>query len=95
MLDSKLIICDLRKKEDFSKGHIKKSVLVKFDEKNLIDVPPDSKIVLVGYDDIQSKRIMSVLRRNNIDAYYLIDGIKGWHLGLYCTNISYVGTGYP
>ncbi|HET9009262.1 MAG TPA: rhodanese-like domain-containing protein, partial [Nitrosarchaeum sp.] len=30
--DSNLVICDLRKKEDYAKGHIKKSTLVQYNE---------------------------------------------------------------
>ena len=93
--DTTLIICDLRKKEDFAKGHIKKSILAKFDEQKLLDVPQNSKIVLVSYGDEQSKRMALALRENSINAYYLIGGIREYTLGLYCTNISYVGTGYP
>ena len=93
--DPTLIICDLRKKEDFAKGHIKKSILAKFDEKKLLDVPQNSKIVLVSYDDEQSKKMALALREKNINAHYLIGGIREYTLGLYCTNISYVGTGYP
>lgn len=93
--DSSLIICDLRKKEDFAKAHIKKSIMVKYDEEKLIELPPNSKVVLVSYDEEQSKKMASALRSNNIDAYYLIGGIRNWTRGFYCTNISYVGTGYP
>ena len=94
-IDSSLIICDLRKKEDFAKGHIKKSILIKFDEDKLVDVPQNSKIVLVSYNDKQAKNMMLALRSRNIEAYYLVGGISKWTQGLYCTNISYVGTGYP
>ena len=93
--ETSLVICDLRKKEDFAKGHIKKSILVKFDEKKLLDVPQNSKIVLVSYDEEQSKKMAAALYSQNIKAYYLIGGIKHWTRGFYCTNISYVGTGYP
>jgi len=94
-IDTSLVICDLRKKEDFAKGHIKKSILVKYDEEKLLDVPQNSKIVLVSYDEEQSKKMAAALRSQNIEAHYLIGGIKHWSQGLYCTNISYVGTGYP
>lgn len=93
--DSTLVICDLRKKEDFAKGHIKKSILVKYDEEKILDVPQNSKIVLVSYHEEQAKKMASVLRTHNIEAFFLIGGIKIWTRGLYCTNISYVGTGYP
>ena len=93
--DSSVIVCDLRKKEDFAKGHIKKSILAKYDEEKLLDVPQNSKIVLVSYGEEQSKEMAKVLRSHNLDVYYLIGGIKNWMQGLYCTNISYVGTGYP
>lgn len=93
--DSSAIACDLRKKEDFAKGHIKKSILVKFDEQKLLDVPQNSKVILVSYDDEQSKKMVPILRNNGINAYYLIGGISGYTRGLYCTNIFYVGTGYP
>ena len=93
--DTSVIIYDLRKKEDFAKGHIKKSILVKFDEEKLIDVPENSKVVLVSYDENQSKKMTQSLRDRNINAYYLIGGIKNWMQGLYCTNILYIGTGYP
>lgn len=92
--DPNLVICDLRKKEDFAKGHIKKSVLVQYNEKNLINVPQLSKIVLISKDDEQSKKMTTVLRSNGINAFYLIGGIKNWSKGFYYTNISYVGTGY-
>ena len=95
--DSSLVICDLRKKEDFAKGHIKKSILVKYDEEKLLDVPPNSDVVLVSYNEKQAKGMASALNRSqNIkNIHYLIGGIKNWTQGLYCTNISYVGTGYP
>ena len=93
--DSSIVICDLRKKEDFAKAHIKKSVLAEFNEEKLIDVAKNQKIVLVSYDDEQSKKVALALRANGINAYYLIGGISGYTLGLYCTNILYVGTGYP
>ena len=93
--DSSLVICDLRKKEDFAKGHIKKSILVNDDEEKLLDVPQNSKPVLVSYNEEQSKKMASILRNHNIEAFFLIGGIKRWTQGLYCTNISYVGTGYP
>ena len=92
--DSNLVICDLRKKEDFVKGHIKKSTLVQYNEENLLDIPKLSKIVLISKDGEQSKKMSIILRSHNIDAYYLIGGIKNWSKGLYYTNISYVGTGY-
>jgi rhodanese-related sulfurtransferase len=92
--DPNLVICDLRKKEDFAKGHIKKSILVQYNEKNLIDIPKLSKVVLISKDEEQSKKMASVLRSNDIEAFYLVGGIKNWSKGLYYTNISYVGTGY-
>lgn len=92
--DSNLVICDLRKKEDFAKGHIKKSMLVQFNEENLLDIPKLSKVVLISKDEEQSKKMASVLRSNDIEAFYLIGGIKNWSKGLYYTNISYVGKGY-
>lgn len=90
-----LLIYDLRKKEDFAKGHIKKSILIQFDEKNLINASNSSKVILVSKDEEQSKKMAISLRNQNINAFYLIGGIKNWTGGLYCTNISYVGTGYP
>jgi len=93
--DGNLLIYDLRKKEDFAKGHIKKSTLVQFDEKHLIDASKSSKVVLISKDEEQSKKMAMALRSQNVDAFYLIGGIKNWSRGLYCTNISYVGTGYP
>lgn len=89
-----LVICDLRKKEDFAKGHIKKSVLVQYNEENLLDIPKISKVVLISKDEEQSKKMAIALRSHDIDAFYLIGGIKNWSKGLYYTNISYVGTGY-
>ena len=93
--DGELVIYDLRKKEDFAKGHIKKSILIQFDEKNLINSLRSSKVVLVSKDEEQSKKMALSLNNQNINAFYLIGGIKNWTRGLYCTNISYVGTGYP
>lgn len=93
--DTNVIVCDLRKKEDFAKGHIKKSVLVKFDPDGFVDTPKNSKIIFVSYDEEQSKKITLALRSQGLNAFYLLGGIKNWTRGLYCTNISYVGTGYP
>ena len=93
--NNNLVICDLRKKEDFAKGHIKKSILAKFDEKKLLDIPNLSTVVLISKEEEQSKKIAINLRMHDINAFYLIGGIKNWTRGLYCTNISYVGTGYP
>ncbi|EPA06673.1 rhodanese-like domain-containing protein [Candidatus Nitrosarchaeum limnium] len=93
--NDELLIYDLRKKEEYAKGHIKKSILIQFDEKNLINASKSSKVVLVSKDEEQSKKVALSLRNQNIDAFYLIGGIKNWTRGLYCTNISYVGTGYP
>ena len=92
--DVNLVVCDLRKKEDYAKGHIKKSILVQYNEENLLDVPKLSKIVLISNDEKQSKRMTHTLRSHDINAFYLIGGIKNWSKGLYYTNISYVGTGY-
>ncbi len=92
--DSNLVIYDLRKKEDFAKGHIKKSILIQYNEENLLDIPKLSKVILISKDEEQSKKMSIALRSHNIDAYYLIGGIKNWSKGLYYTNISYVGTGY-
>lgn len=92
--EDNLVICDLRKKEDFAKGHIKKSILVQYDEENLLDIPKLSKVVLISKDEEQSKKMAVALRSKNIDAFFLIGGIKNWSRGLYYTNISYVGTGY-
>ena len=92
--DNNLVICDLRKKEDFAKGHIKNSILVQYNEENLLDIPKLSKVVLISKDEEQSKKMSITLRAHDIDAYYLIGGIKNWSKGLYYTNISYVGTGY-
>ncbi|MFB5605293.1 MAG: rhodanese-like domain-containing protein [Nitrosarchaeum sp.] len=91
--DSNLLLYDLRKKEDFAKGHIKKSTLVQFNEKNLLNIPKSSKVVLISSDEEQSKMMTSVLRSNGITVFYLIGGIKKWSKGLYYTNISYVKTG--
>ena len=93
--DSNITICDLRKKEEFAKGHIKKSILANYAEESLLDVPKHSKVILISKDEEQSKKIAAVLRSNDIDAYYLIGGITNWPYRLYYTNISYVGTGYP
>ncbi len=93
--DNNFTICDLRKKEEFAKGHIKKSILAKYAENRLLDVPKHSKVILVSKDEDQSKKMVSALRPHNIDAYYLIGGINNWPYRLYYTNISYVGTGYP
>jgi rhodanese-related sulfurtransferase len=92
--DNNLVICDLRKKEDFAKGHIKKSILAQYNEENLLDVPKRSKVVLISKDEDQSKKMAIALRSHDIDASYLIGGIKNWSKGFYYTNISYVGTGY-
>jgi rhodanese-related sulfurtransferase len=92
--DNDLVIYDLRKKEDFAKGHIKKSILAQYAEGNLIDIPKLSKIVLISKDEVQSKNMAASLRSNDIEAFYLIGGIKNWSKGFYYTNISYVGTGY-
>ena len=92
--DSNLVICDLRKKEDFAKGHIKKSTLIQYNEENLLDIPKLSKVVLISKDEEQSKMMSIALRSHDINAFYLIGGIKNWSKGLYYTNISYVGTGY-
>ena len=92
--DNNITIYDLRKKEEFAKGHIKKSSLVKYAEGSLIDVPKHSKIILISKDDEQSKQMVIALRSHDIDAYYLIGGINNWPYGLYFTNISYVGTKY-
>lgn len=93
--DNNIAIYDLRKKEEFAKGHIKRSSLVKYVEGRLIDVPKHSKIILISKNDEQSKQMAIALRSNDIDAYYLIGGINNWPYRLYFTNISYVGTGYP
>ena len=85
----------MRKKEEFAKGHIKKSGLIKYTEGSLIDVPKHSKIILISKDDKQSQQMALALRSHDIDAYYLIGGINNWPYRLYFTNISYVGTGYP
>ena len=93
--DPSLVICDLRKKEDFAKGHIKKSILVKYAEDKLLDILPNSNVVLVSYNEEQAKKMASALNSQNIKVHYLIGGIKNWTQGFYCTNISYLGTGYP
>lgn len=92
--DNNIAIYDLRKKEEFAKGHIKKSRLVKYVEGRLIDVPKHSKIILISKDDKQSKQMTITLRSHDIDANYLIGGINNWPYRLYFTNISYVGTEY-
>ena len=89
------IIYDLRKKEDFAKGHIKKSILIQFTEKVLVDTSKSSKTILVSKDEEQAKKMTTTLRSNGINAFYLIGGIKNWSKGFYYTNISYVGTDYP
>ena len=83
----------MRKKEDYAKGHIKKSILIQFNEENLLDVPKTSKIVLISKDDEQSKKMNIVLRSHDFNAFYLIGGIKKWTKGFYYTNISYVRVG--
>ncbi|QLH10727.1 rhodanese-like domain-containing protein [Nitrosarchaeum sp. AC2] len=92
--DNNIALYDLRKKEEFAKGHIKKSRLVKYVEGRLIDVPKHSKIILISKDDKQSKQITITLRSHDIDVHYLIGGINNWPYRLYFTNISYVGTEY-
>lgn len=93
--DNDIVIYDLRKKEEFAKGHIKKSSLVNYTEGSLIDVPKHSKIILISKDDEQSRQMAIALRSHDIDAHYLIGGINNWPYRLYFTNISYVGTEYP
>jgi len=90
-----LVVYDLRKKEDYAKGHIKKSILIQFDEKHIIDASKSSKVILISKAEEQSKKMTIALRAHDIDAFYLIGGIKNWSKGFYYTNISYVGTGYP
>ncbi|MCV0411644.1 rhodanese-like domain-containing protein [Nitrosarchaeum sp.] len=92
--DNNIVIYDLRKKEEFAKGYIKKSSLVKYTEGSLIDISKHSKIILISKDDEQSKQMVISLRSHDIDAYYLIGGINNWPYRLYFTNISYVGTKY-
>lgn len=90
-----VVLIDLRKKEEFAKGHIKGSKILKLDETKILDVPKNSKIILISYYEDQSKTMANKLRSNSFDCYYLIGGLKNWKRGLYCTNISYVGTNYP
>jgi len=90
-----VVLIDLRKKEEYAKGHIKGSKILKLDEKKVLDVPKNSKLILISYDEEQSKIMANKLRNSNFDCYYLLGGIKNWNKGLYCTNISYVGTDYP
>lgn len=89
-----LVIFDLRKKEEFAKGHIKGSRLVEFDERELIK-SSGKTMVLVSKSEEQSKKLADILRSKNIESFFLIGGIKGWTRGLYCKNIEYVGTDYP
>ena len=95
MQQSSVVIVDLRKKEDFAKGHIKGSVLAQFNEETLLDVPTNSILILVSNDEEQSKNMAISLNTNSIEAKYLKGGLTNWTHGLYCTNISYVGTDYP
>ncbi len=91
--DNNLVVYDLRKNEEFAKGHIKKSIIAQYTEGNLLNVPKSSKIVLISKDGEQSKKMANALHSSGFDAMYLIGGIENWPNGLYYTNISYVGTG--
>ncbi|MEC4848437.1 MAG: hypothetical protein RI100_04540 [Nitrosarchaeum sp.] len=42
------------KQEEFAKGYIKKSILVKYDEGSLFDVSKHSKIILIRWQTIKT-----------------------------------------
>lgn len=90
-----ILLIDLRKKEDFAKGHIKGSNILALDEEKILNIPEHTPIILISYEEKQSKIMANTLREKNFETYYLVGGLRNWSRGLYCTNISYVGTNYP
>lgn len=79
----KLFILDIRKKEDFEKGHIENAVHSEWPEVwDFIDedaLPRDEKIIVVCYTGQTAGQVVSILKLLGYDACSLKGGMmNGW-----------------
>jgi len=79
---SKLFLLDIRKKEDFEKGHIEGATHVDFAAvavpDNLKKLPKDKKIVVICYTGNTAAQATTILRMLDYDAVVLKYGMMGW-----------------
>lgn len=86
-----ILILDIRDPQLFMEGHIQGSANAKCEnmqQKQIImsKIPRNLKIVLVDDDGSESSKNANMMRRFGFDAYYLKNGIKGWHRELVKSN---------
>jgi len=82
--NEKLFILDIRKQEDFEKGHIEKATHSEWAEVwDFIDtdaLPRDEKIIVACYTGQTAGQVVSILKLLGYDAYSIRGGmINGWN----------------
>lgn len=79
----KYYLVDVRNPEHYSRGHIKHSInipLAKLSEENsLKNLPPDQRIVLIGYDGMDASQGARALVTLGYDAVALKYGLSYWN----------------
>lgn len=79
---SQLFLLDIRKKENYDKGHIEGATQVEFSEwatdANLSKYPKDRKIIVICYTGNTAAQAVSVMRMLGYDAVALKGGMEGW-----------------
>ncbi|MGD9678530.1 MAG: rhodanese-like domain-containing protein [Vulcanibacillus sp.] len=75
-------IVDIRKQDDYTKGHIEGAINVPYENiaeaDNLAKLPSNEPIVLVGYDGTDASQVARVLNQLGYDSYALFYGIRVW-----------------
>lgn len=80
-----LFLLDIRKMEDYDKGHIEGAVQMDFldwaQPENLSQLPTDKKIIVICYTGNTAAQAASGMRVLGLDAAVLKGGMAGWEAG--------------
>ncbi|RJQ43629.1 MAG: rhodanese-like domain-containing protein [Gaiellales bacterium] len=81
----KLTIVDIRKKEDFDKGHIEGAINIAYQEwasmANMAMLPAENKIIVVCYSGNTAAQTVAGMRILGHDAAALKGGMEAWEAG--------------
>ncbi|MFZ5945503.1 MAG: rhodanese-like domain-containing protein [Bacillota bacterium] len=80
---SDLFLVDVRNGEHYKRGYISSSINIPLvelvDIENLKKLPPDKKIVLIGYDGHDASQAVRILTQLGYNAVAMKDGIRIWN----------------
>jgi rhodanese-related sulfurtransferase len=81
LTEQDITVVDIRKEADFAKAHIENAFSFEYgvDINKRVDVLPEGKLVIVGYDGQYAGYVTTMLRMKGFDAVLLDGGmINGW-----------------